>query len=146
GLIAQQKEFLQQQELLATQQQGLAPSLQAHPLSASLFNQDATQRSAWLAQQLAQLTQSIAQDEQRQGALLNLQQNAGRLQQQLQAAQDASQQARQQLIDQQRELASDRERLDEELNAFASLLPAETLEGLRTEPATTFMLLDQQIS
>ncbi|KTC25897.1 chromosome segregation protein SMC [Pseudomonas marginalis ICMP 9505] len=146
GLIAQQKEFLQQQEQLATQQQGLTPSLEAHPLSASLFNQDAAKRSAWLAQQLAQLTQSITADEQRQGALLNLQQNAGRLQQQLQAAQDASQKARQLLVDQQRELSNDRERLDEELTAFASLLPAETLDGLRREPAATFMQLDQQVS
>ena len=146
GLIAQQKEFLQQQEQLATQQQALAPSLDAHPLSASLFNQEAAKRSDWLAQQLGQLTQSITQDEQRQGALLNLQQNAGRLQQQLQAAQDASQQARQLLVDQQRELSNDRERLDEELNAFASLLPADTVEGLRNEPAATFMQLDQQVS
>lgn len=146
GLIAQQKEFLQQQEHLATRQQALAPSLDAHPLSASLFNQEAAKRSDWLAQQLGQLTQSITQDEQRQGALLNLQQNAGRLQQQLQAAQDASQQARQLLVDQQRELSNDRERLDEELNAFASLLPAETLDGLRSEPAATFMQLDQQVS
>ena len=146
GLIAQQKEYLQQQEQLATQQQALKPSLDAHPLAASLFNQDAAQRSAWLAQQLAQLTQSITQDEQRQGALLNLQQNAGRLQQQLQAAQDASQQARQLLVDQQRELSNDRERLDEELSAFASLLPADTLDGLRREPAATFMQLDQQVS
>lgn len=146
GLIAQQKEFLQQQEQLAAQQSALAPSLDAHPLSALLFNQDAAKRSAWLAQQLSQLTQSISQDEQRQGALLNLQQNAGRLQQQLQAAQDASQQARQLLVDQQRELSSDRERLDEELNGFASLLPTETLEGLRSEPAATFMQLDQQVS
>ena len=117
GLIAQQKEFLQQQEQLTTQQHALAPSLDAHPLSASLFNQDAARRSDWLAQQLSQLTQNISQDEQRQSALLNLQQNAGRLQQQLQAAQDAGQQARQLLIDQQRELANDRERLDEELQA-----------------------------
>ncbi|MBC2380647.1 AAA family ATPase [Pseudomonas sp. WS 5106] len=146
GLIAQQKEFLQQQEQLATQQQALAPSLDAHPLSASLFNQEAAKRSDWLTQQLGQLTQSITQDEQRQGALLNLQQNAGRLQQQLQAAQDASQQARQLLVDQQRELSNDRERLDEELNASANLLPAETLDGLRNEPAATFMQLDQQVS
>ncbi|MCM2361321.1 AAA family ATPase [Pseudomonas sp. SR18] len=146
GLIAQQKEFLQQQEQLAIQQQGLAPSLEAHPLSASLLNQDAAKRSDWLTQQLSQLTQSIAQDEQRQGALLNLQQNAGRLQQQLQLAQEASQQARQLMLDQQRELSNDRERLDEELQAFASLLPADTLEGLRNEPAATFMLLDQQVS
>lgn len=146
GLIAQQKEYLQQQEQLATQQQALKPSLDAHPLSAALFDQDAAKRSAWLDQQLGQLTQSITQDEHRQGALLNLQQNAGRLQQQVQAAQEASQQARQLLVDQQRELANDRERLDEELNAFANLLPAHTLEGLRTEPAATFMQLDQQVS
>ncbi|AKS09709.1 AAA family ATPase [Pseudomonas trivialis] len=146
GLIAQQKEYLQQQEQLATQQQALKPSLDAHPLSAALFNQEAAKRSAWLDQQLGQLTQSITQDEHRQGALLNLQQNAGRLQQQLQAAQEASQQARQLLVDQQRELASDRERLEQELTAFASLLPTETLEGLRVEPAATFMQLDQQVS
>ncbi|MBB6287059.1 MULTISPECIES: AAA family ATPase [unclassified Pseudomonas] len=146
GLIAQQKEFLQQQEQLATQQQALKPSLDAHPLAASLFNQDQSKRSHWLAQQLSQLTQSITQDEQRQGALLNLQQNAGRLQQQLQAAQDASQQARQLLVDQQRELSNDRERLDEEITAFAHLLPADTLEGLRSDPAATFMQLDQQVS
>jgi len=146
GLIAQQKEFLQQQEQVVSQQQGLKPSLDAHPLAAALFNQDTAKRSDWLTQQLSQLTQNIAQDEQRQGALLNLQQNAGRLQQQLQAAQDASQQARQLLVDQQRELSNDRERLDEELNAFASLLPADTLEGLRREPAATFMQLGQQVS
>lgn len=146
GLIAQQKEYLQQQEQLATQQQALQPSLDAHPLAASLLNQEAAKRSAWLEQQLGQLSQSITQDEQRQSALLNLQQNAGRMQQQLQAAQEASQQARQLLVDQQRELTSDRERLDQELSAFASLLPAETLEGLRAEPAATFMQLDQQVS
>lgn len=146
GLIAQQKEYLQQQEHLATQQQALQPSLDAHPLAASMLNQEPAKRNAWLEQQLGQLSQSIAQDEQRQSALLNLQQNAGRLQQQLQAAQEASQQARQLMVDQQRELTSDRERLDQELSAFASLLPAETLEGLRAEPAATFMQLDQQVS
>ena len=146
GVNAQIKEFLSQQEALLANQNTSVEHLQAHALSASLLNQDAAKRSTWLAQQLSQLTQSIAQDEQRQGALLNLQQNAGRLQQQLQAAQEASQQARQLLADQQRELANDRERLDEELTAFASLLPAATLEGLRAEPAATFMQLDQQVS
>ncbi|WNJ82958.1 AAA family ATPase [Pseudomonas canadensis] len=146
GLIAQQKEYLQQQEHLATQQQALQPSLDAHPLAASLLIQEAAKRSTWLEQQLGQLSQSITQDEQRQSALLNLQQNAGRLQQQLHAAQEASQQARQLLVDQQRELTSDRERLDQELSAFASLLPAEILDGLRAEPAATFMQLDQQVS
>ncbi|VVM62944.1 hypothetical protein PS662_01394 [Pseudomonas fluorescens] len=146
GVIAQQKELLQQQEQLLAQQQSLAPSLEAHPLSAQLFTQDAGKRDAWLAQQNSQLNQSIAQDEQRQTALLTLQQDAARLAQQLRNAETASQQAALHLTNQQRELSSDRQRLDEELTAFSSLLPADTLQALRNEPAATFMQLDQQIA
>ena len=146
GVIAQQKELLQQQEQLATQQQALAPSLDAHPLSAQLLNQDADKRDAWLTRQNEQLNQSITQDEQRQSALLTLQQDAARLTQQLRNAETAHQQAAQHLSNQQRELSSDRQRLDEELSAFASLLPADTLEALRVEPAATFMQLDRQIA
>ncbi|WP_458377480.1 SbcC/MukB-like Walker B domain-containing protein [Pseudomonas fluorescens] len=146
GVIAQQKELLQQQEHLLAQQQSLAPTLDAHPLSAQLQAQDATQRDAWLAQQNSQLQQSITQDEQRQTALLTLQQDASRLQQQLRGAENASQQATQQLANQQRELNSDRQRLDEELAAFSALLPAATLQALRNEPAATFMQLDRQIA
>jgi exonuclease SbcC len=146
GVIAQQKELLQQQEHLATQQQSLAPSLEAHPLSAQLLTQDALKRDAWLVQQNNQLTQSITQDELRQTALLALQQDAARLQQQLRSAEAASQQATQHLANQQRELSSDHQRLDEELTAFSTLLPADTLQALRNEPAATFMQLDRQIS
>ncbi|MBU4631935.1 AAA family ATPase [Pseudomonas chlororaphis] len=145
GLIAQQKEFLQQQEQLASQQQALAPSIEAHPLAAALLGQDAGKRDAWLNQQLSQLNQSIQQDEQRQGALLKLQKDAGRLQQQLQAAIEASQEATQQLTQQQQQLGADRQRLEEELSAFATLLPADTLEALRSDPAATFMQIDQQV-
>jgi exonuclease SbcC len=146
GLIAQQKELLQQQDQLATQQQALAPSLQAHPLATTLLNQDADKRGAWLSQQNSQLNQSITQDEQRQTALLTLQQDAARLTQQLRHAETAHQSAAQHLDNQRRELGNDRQRLDEELSAFASLLPAETLQALRTEPAATFMQLDRQIA
>ncbi|MGO4801936.1 AAA family ATPase [Pseudomonas sp. W22_MBD1_FP4] len=146
GVNGQIKEFLSQQEDLATRQRTSNSNLQAHALGASLLNQTTAQRSGWLTQQLSQLTQSIAQDEQRQGALLSLQQNAGRLQQQLQAAQEASQQATQLLATQQRELSADRKRLDEEFATFASLLPADILDGLRHEPTATFLLLDQQVS
>ncbi|WP_367371736.1 AAA family ATPase [Pseudomonas lini] len=146
GLIAQQKELLQQQEQLATQQLGLTPSLEAHPLSAQLLAQDASKRDTWLTQQSSQLNQSITQDEQRQTALLTLQQDAARLAQQLRSAEAASQQATQHLINQQRELSSDRHRLDEELKTFSTLLPADTLEALRNEPAATFMQLDRQIA
>lgn len=146
AVIAQQKELLQQQEQLAIQQQALAPSLDAHPLSAQLLNQDADKRDAWLIRQNEQLNQSITQDEQRQSALLTLQQDAARLTQQLRQAEAAHQQAAQHLSNQQRELSSDRQRLDEELTAFGPLLPAETLEALRLEPAATFMQLDRQIA
>jgi exonuclease SbcC len=146
AVIAQQKELLQQQEQLANQQQALAPSLDAHPLSAQLLNQDGDKRDAWLMRQNEQLNQSITQDEQRQSALLTLQQDAARLTQQLRQAEAAHQQAAQHLSNQQRELSSDRQRLDEELTAFGPLLPAETLEALRLEPAATFMQLDRQIA
>ncbi|QFG30372.1 AAA family ATPase [Pseudomonas umsongensis] len=146
GLIAQQKELLQQQEQLASAQQALAPSLQAHPLATTLLNQDADKRGAWLSQQNSQLNQSITQDEQRQTALLTLQQDAARLTQQLRHAETAHQSAAQHLDNQRRELGNDRQRLDEELSAFASLLPGDTLEALRTEPAATFMQLDRQIA
>lgn len=145
-MIAQQKELLQQQEQLATQQQSLAPSLEAHPLSAQLLNQDVAKRDAWLTQQNSQLNQSITQDEQRQTALLTLQQDAARLAQHLRSAETASQQATQHLSTQQQALSSDRQRLDEELTAFSTLLPADTLDALRNEPAATFMQLDRQIA
>ncbi|MFJ3005975.1 AAA family ATPase [Pseudomonas fluorescens] len=146
GVIARQKELLQQQEQLTAQFQALAPSLEAHPLAPQLLNQDADKRDAWLTRQTDQLNQSITQDEQRQSALLTLQQDAARLTQQLRNAETAHQQAAQHLSNQQRELSSDRQRLDEELTAFASLLPADTLEALRVEPAATFMQLDRQIA
>ncbi|NWB87247.1 AAA family ATPase [Pseudomonas gingeri] len=146
GLIAQQKELLTQQEQLAQQHQELAPSLQDHPLHSALLEQDDARREAWLNQQLHQLQQNIGQDEQRQTALLTLQQDAARLQQQLQAATEASQAARQHLLDQQRQMGADQERLEQELGTFASLLPDETLQGLRKDPAATFMQLDQQVA
>jgi len=146
GVIARQKELLQQQEQLTVQLQALAPSLEAHPLAPQLLSQDADKRDAWLTRQNDQLNQSITQDEQRQSALLTLQQDAARLTQQLRNAETAYQQAAQHLSNQQRELSSDRQRLDEELSAFASLLPADTLEALRVEPAATFMQLDRQIA
>lgn len=146
GVISRLNELKQQQEQLSTQQQGLAPSLETHPLWAQLSVQDVAKRDAWLTQQNSQLNQSITQDEQRQTALLTLQQDAARLQQQLRNTETASLQATQHLANQQRELSNDRQRLDEELTAFSTLLPADTLQALRNEPAATFMQLDRQIA
>ncbi|TWC17862.1 exonuclease SbcC [Pseudomonas sp. SJZ085] len=146
GVMAQLKELKQQQEQLVAQQQDLAPSLEAHPLSVQLLAQDTVKRDAWLAQQNAQLHQRITQDEQRQAVLLTLQQDAARLSQHLRHAETASQQALQHLSNQQQELDRDRQRLDDELSHFSNLLPTDTLQALRTEPAATFMQLDRQIA
>ncbi|MEN2394397.1 SbcC/MukB-like Walker B domain-containing protein [Pseudomonas halotolerans] len=146
GVIAQLKELKQQQEQLFSQHQSLAPSLEGHPLSAQLLAQDAAKRDTWLDQQNSQLNLRISQDEQRQAALLTLQQDAARLTQQLRQAETAHQQASLHLNNQQQELARDRQRLDEELSHFSAFLPADTLQALRTEPAATFMQLDQRIA
>ena len=110
GLIAQQKEFLLQQELIHQEQQALAPSLQAHPLHEQWLAQDPAKREPWLTLRLNQLQHSITQDEQRQNVLLALQKEAAHLQQQVQRCTEASQLATQQLAEQQLHLNADSQR------------------------------------
>ena len=146
GLIAQQKEFLQQQERIHQEQQALAPSLEAHPLYPQWLAQAPDKREPWLALRLSQLQHSITQDEQRQNALLALQKEAAHLQQQVQRCTEASTLASQQLSEQQAHLNADSQRLEDELTAFASLLPAATLTALRDNASACFMALDQQVT
>lgn len=146
GLIAQQKEFLQQQERIHQEQQALAPSLEAHPLYPQWLAQAPDKREPWLALRLSQLQHSITQDEQRQNALLALQKEAAHLQQQVQRCTEASTLASHQLSEQQAHLNADSQRLEDELTAFASLLPAATLTALRDNASACFMTLDQQVA
>ena len=146
GVNGQIKEYLHQQEQLAEQQQALSPTLQAHELFPVLCEQDISQRTAWLELQARRLNDDISRDEQRQRTLLTLQKDAARLQQQLNAATEACQQANQQLNHQQQALAADQERLEQDLGSFANLLPAEILDDLRQAPAATFLRLDQQLA
>jgi exonuclease SbcC len=146
GVIARQKELLHQQERLVHQRQALTPDLDAHPLAAQLLDREPALRDAWLQHKLSQLVEVIATDEQRQEALLRLQKDAARMQQQVQAAHQASQTAAAQLADQLRQLAADRDRMDEELRAFAPLVSPAVLEGLRNDGSTTVMQLEQQVS
>ena len=146
GVNGQIKEYLHQQEQLSEQLQSLAPSLQAHPLYPALSDQEVSQRTAWLELQTRRLSDDINRDQQRQSTLLTLQKDAARLQQQLQVASDASQQANQHLQQQQQALGADQERLEQELESFATLLPADTLDELRREPAAAFLRLDQQLA
>ncbi|GFM88831.1 nuclease SbcCD subunit C [Pseudomonas cichorii] len=146
GVIARQKELIRQQEKLTLQQQELAPDLQAHTLGAQLLDRDATQRDGWLKQQLSQLSEVISRDEQRQDALLKLQKDAARLQQQVQAAHEASQTAARHVTDQIKQLEADRERLEEELTALATLVSPQLLDNLRNDASATVMQLEQQVT
>ncbi len=146
GVNGQIKEYLHQQEQLATQQQALAPGLEAHALYAQLSAQDVGERSAWLEHQLRRLNDDIARDEQRLATLLTLQKDAARVQQQVQASVEANQQAAQHLSQQQHALQADDEHLEQALAGFATLLPGDILDALRQEPAATFLQLDQQLA
>ncbi|MBP1123007.1 MULTISPECIES: AAA family ATPase [Pseudomonas] len=146
GVIARQKELLRQHEQLTARHQALAPDLESHPLAAQLLDRDADKRDGWLSQQLSQLSEVINRDEQRQQALLALQKDAARLQQQLQAATEASQTAAGHVAEQLKQLEADGQRLEEELTAFTPLVSPQVLEGLRSDASATVLHLEQQVT
>lgn len=146
GVIARQKELLRQQEQLTHQRQMLTPELDANPHAAQLLDREPTKRDAWLQHRLAQLADVIGADEQRQEALLRLQKDAARLQQQVQIAAQASQTAAAQVTEQLKQIAGDRERIDEELAAFAPLVSPGTLDSLRNEGSSALMQLEQRVT
>ncbi|GLH31336.1 AAA family ATPase [Pseudomonas sp. BR1R-5] len=143
---AQLKDYQQQQVQLSEQLQPLVAQVQAHSLWPALAPQDDKARTAWLANQLQRLDDEIAKDEKRQSALLALQKEAARLNQQLQAAHEAQQQAQRHLDHQHQALASDEQQLQQGLNDLASVLPDDVLKALSDDPANAFLGLDQQIA
>lgn len=145
-LNGQIKEYQHQQRQLAEQLQPLAAQLADHALWPAFSAQDAQARKGWLDGQLRRLDQEVGRDEQRQVTLLALQKDATRLQQQVQAASNAQQQAKQRVDQQHQALYADEERLEQALGDFAGLLPANILQSLRNEPANAFLALDQQIA
>ncbi|NBA94304.1 AAA family ATPase [Pseudomonas sp. R5(2019)] len=146
GLIDQQKQLKAQEEPLLAQQLALTTQLEAHPSHPQWLEQGETQRADWLRTHLEQLNASVTAAEQQQNRLLALQKEAAQLQQQVQQAQDASQTAAQHLNEQQRSLLADGQRLDEELAAYADLLPETLIERLRKDATAAFMDLDQRLS
>jgi exonuclease SbcC len=147
GVInAQLKDAQQQQVQLTEQLQALTAQLHAHALWPALAPQDDNARSAWLEAQLRRLGDEIERDEKRQATLLTLQKDAARLNQQLQAASDAQQQAQRHLEHQHQAMAGDQQQLEQSLNDLASVLPQEILQALRDDPANAFLGLDQQIA
>ncbi|MBA1202141.1 AAA family ATPase [Pseudomonas capeferrum] len=145
-LNGQIKEYQHQQRQLAEQLQPMAELLAAHALWPAFSAQEVQVRKGWLDAQLRRLDQEVSRDEQRQAILLTLQKDAASLQQQLQAASEAQQQARHRVDQQHQALHADQERLEQALADFAGLLPAESLQALRNEPANAFLVLDQQIA
>jgi len=143
---AQLKDYQQQQQHVGEQLQPLVAQVQAHSLWHALAPQDDKARSAWLDSQLRRLGEEIDKDEKRQSALLALQKDAARLNQQLQAAQHAQQQAQRHLDQQHQALASDEQQLEQGLNDLASVLPGDVLKALGDDPANAFLALDQQIA
>ncbi|MDC6652497.1 hypothetical protein, partial [Leclercia adecarboxylata] len=142
----QLRQTQQRQGEVEAQLQALAPRLLALPARARLLEQPEAERSQWLEAQLTTLKGQIANTSQRQQHLLALQQRSETLQQAWQAAREACVEATQQLARQRDALARDHQQLDEELQTFAELLPAEHLQRWRENPAQTFMQLDASIA
>ena len=146
ALSTQLRQTQQRQGEVDAQLQALAPRLLALPAHAQLLERPEAERSQWLEAQLNNLKDQIASASQRQQQLLALQQRSETLQQAWQAAREACVEATQQLARQRDALARDTQQLDEELQAFAELLPAEHLQRWRENPAQTFMQLDASIA
>ncbi|GLZ24432.1 nuclease SbcCD subunit C [Stutzerimonas stutzeri] len=146
ALSTQLRQTQQRQSEVDTQRQALAPRLLALPAHARLLEQPEAERSQWLETQLTTLKGQITSASQRQQQLLALQQRSETLQQAWQAAREACVEATQRLARQRDALARDSQQLDEELAAFAELLPVEQLQRWREDPAQTFMQLDASIA
>lgn len=143
---AQLKDYQQQLPVLDEHLQPLVAQLHEHALWPALAPQDDHARSSWLDGQLRRLDTEIGNDETRQRALLTLQKEAARLNQQLQAAQDAHQQAQRHLEQQHLALENDERLLQQGLADLAGVLPDEALKALQDDPANAFLALDQQIA
>lgn len=146
ALSTQLRQTQQRQGEVEAQLQALAPRLLALPAHSRLLEQPEAERSQWLEAQLTTLKDQIANTSQRQQQLLALQQRSETLQQAWQAAREACVETTQQLARQRDALAHDSQQLDEELQAFAELLPADQLQRWRENPAQTFMQLDTSIA
>ena len=139
------KQNAQQRAELDDELAALAPRLAALPAHAELVEQAEAARGAWLDNRVAALKAQLAQDGARQRELLSLQQRAETLNGAWQRAREVCAHATQALATQRDAMARDDARLDEELAAFADLIPAALLTGWRARPAETFMALDAQV-
>ncbi len=146
GLNNQLKQSRPQLDQIGEQLQKLTPELHAHALYPRLLEQPEHLRSDWLSERLHQLAQEIIGAEQRQTRLLKVQRDAESLQQQVQNAREASQQAMKLLDDQQRNISLDNQAFETALQEFEPLLPAESLNHWRESATKCFLQLDTDIA
>ncbi|SDI77953.1 AAA family ATPase [Pseudomonas abietaniphila] len=135
-----------QLDQLSEQLHKLTPELEGHALYARLLEQPEHLRTDWLSERLHQLAQEILTAEQRQTRLLKVQRDAESLQQQVQDAREASQQAMKLLDDQQRNISLDNQTFETALQEFEPLLPAESLSSWRDSATESFLQLDNDIA
>jgi exonuclease SbcC len=135
-----------QLDQLTEQLHKLTPELEGHALYARLLEQPEHLRTDWLSERLHQLAQEILTAEQRQTRLLKVQRDAESLQQQVQDAREASQQAMKLLDDQQRNISLDNQTFETALQEFEPLLPAESLSSWRESATESFLQLDNDIA
>jgi len=135
-----------QLDQLSEHLQKVTPELENHALYARLLEQPEHLRTDWLSERLHQLAQEILTAEQRQTRLLKVQRDAESLQQQVQDAREASQQAMKLLDDQQRNISLDNQAFETALQEFAPLLPAESLSSWRESATESFLQLDNDIA
>lgn len=135
-----------QLDQLSEQLHKLTPELEGHALYGRLLEQPEHLRTDWLSERLHQLAQEILTAEQRQTRLLKVQRDAESLQQQVQDAREASQQAMKLLDDQQRNISLDNQTFETALQEFEPLLPAESLSSWRESATESFLQLDNDIA
>lgn len=152
-LRAEVRAVMEQQKALHEQQQrgealyaAALEALKAMPRQDALLAVPPMGRQAWLNEGLARLREQIANDEQQLKGLLAAQTQATQLHNQLRAAQQAAEQAERVVQARQEQLTREQERFDDELRAFATLLPDAMLKALRSAPAKALAQLEDALA
>lgn len=149
AVIEQQKQLRAQQQRLDAQQLVALEALKALPRHDELLATPPPRRQAWLTDAVGRVRQQINDDDAQLKTLLAAQSQAAAQLEQARQAQQAVDESARALRYHQEQLQGEEQRFDEELQAFATLLPEERLKRLRTAPgpalAELSSALDQRL-
>jgi exonuclease SbcC len=146
SLMEQQKAIAEQHQRASAQQAAALEALQQLPRQDALLAVTAPKRQAWLTEAVARLRQQIATDEAQLNGLIAAQTQAAAQQNQLRAAEQAVAEASGAAQAHREQLRREQQRFDEELEAFADLLPAAVLNSWRHDPAQAMEALESALS